>query len=86
MTVNKVFVVGSGLMGSGISQVCAQAGVEVLLYDIDPEALKKAVKNMEWSLNKFFEKGKIAEDGATVMKRVRTVTDFSRCRKRRSAD
>ncbi len=77
MTVNKVFVVGSGLMGSGISQVCAQAGVEVLLYDIDPEALKRAVKNMEWSLNKFFEKGKIAEDGATVMKRVRTVTDFS---------
>ncbi|HIJ40845.1 MAG TPA: 3-hydroxybutyryl-CoA dehydrogenase, partial [Deltaproteobacteria bacterium] len=44
MTVNKVFVVGSGLMGSGISQVCAQAGVEVLLYDIDPEALKRAVK------------------------------------------
>ena len=77
MTVNKVFVVGSGLMGSGISQVCAQAGVEVLLYDIDPEALKRAVKSMEWSLNKFFEKGKIAEDGATVMKRVRTVTDFS---------
>ena len=77
MTVNKVFVVGSGLMGSGISQVCAQAGIEVLLYDIDPEALKRAVKSMEWSLDKFFEKGKIAEDGATVMKRVRTVTDFS---------
>jgi 3-hydroxybutyryl-CoA dehydrogenase len=77
MTVNKIFVVGSGLMGSGISQVCAQAGVEVLLYDINPEALQKAVKSMEWSLNKFFEKGKITEDGATVMKRVRTVTDFS---------
>jgi len=78
MTIDKVFVVGSGLMGSGISQVCAQAGVEVLLYDIDPEALKKAVKSMEWSLNKFFEKGKITEDGATVMKRVQTVTDFSK--------
>jgi 3-hydroxybutyryl-CoA dehydrogenase len=78
MTIDKVFVVGSGLMGSGISQVCAQAGVEVLLYDIDPEALKKALKNMEWSLNKFFEKGKITEDGATVMKRVQTVTDFSK--------
>ena len=77
MTVNKVFVVGSGLMGSGISQVCAQAGVEVLLYDIDSKALERAVKNMEWSLNKFFEKGKIAEDGATVMKRVQTVSDFS---------
>ena len=78
MAVNKVFVVGSGLMGSGISQVCAQAGVEVLLYDIDPKALEKAVKSMEWSLNKFFEKGKISEDGVTVMKRVSTVTDFSR--------
>ncbi len=77
MTVNKIFVVGSGLMGSGISQICAQAGVEVLLYDINPEALQKAVKSMEWSLNKFFEKGKITKDGATVMKRVRTVTDFS---------
>lgn len=77
MTINKVFVVGSGLMGSGISQVCAQAGIEVLLYDIDPEALKRAVKGMEWSLNKFFEKGKITEDGATVMKRVRTVSAFS---------
>ena len=77
MTINKIFVVGSGLMGSGISQVCAQAGLDVLLYDIDKEALERAVKNMEWSLNKFFEKGKITEDGATVMKRVRTVSDFS---------
>jgi 3-hydroxybutyryl-CoA dehydrogenase len=77
MTIQKVFVVGSGLMGSGISQVCAQAGLDVLLYDIDKEALERAVKNMEWSLNKFFEKGKITEDGATVMKRVRTVSDFS---------
>ena len=77
MTISKVFVVGSGLMGSGISQVCAQAGLDVLLYDIDEEALERAVKNMAWSLNKFFEKGKITEDGATVMKRVRTVSDFS---------
>jgi 3-hydroxybutyryl-CoA dehydrogenase len=77
MTVNKVFVVGSGLMGSGISQVCAQAGIEVMLYDIDSKALQRAVQGMEWSLNKFFEKGKIAEDSATIMKRVRTVSDFS---------
>ncbi len=77
MTINKIFVVGSGLMGSGIAQVCAQAGIEVLLYDIDSKALERAVRSMEWSLNKFFEKGKIAEDSATIMKRVRTVSDFS---------
>ncbi len=80
MAVNKVFVVGSGLMGSGIAQVCAQAGIEVLLYDIDPDALERALKGMEWSLNKFFEKGKIQEDGATVMKRVKTVSEFSPAR------
>jgi 3-hydroxybutyryl-CoA dehydrogenase len=77
MTIKKVFVVGSGLMGSGISQVFAQAGLDVLLYDIDKKALERAIKNMMWSLNKFFEKGKITEDGATVMKRVRTVSEFS---------
>jgi len=78
MSVNRVFVVGSGLMGSGISQVCAQAGIEVLLYDIDPEALNRAVKGINWSLNKFFEKGKITEDVPTVMGRIGTVSDFSK--------
>jgi 3-hydroxybutyryl-CoA dehydrogenase len=78
MTINKVFVVGSGLMGSGIAQVCAQAGIEVFLYDIDPEALNKALKSIEWSVGKFVEKGKVKEDKATIMDRIRTVTGFSK--------
>ncbi|NTV58266.1 MAG: NAD(P)-binding protein, partial [Deltaproteobacteria bacterium] len=41
--IKKVFIVGSGLMGSGIAQVCAQRGLDVVLYDIDPEALRKAL-------------------------------------------
>jgi len=52
MGINKAFIVGSGLMGSGIAQVCAQAGIEVFMYDITPEALNKALKNIEWSVNK----------------------------------
>ncbi|HDZ89628.1 MAG TPA: 3-hydroxyacyl-CoA dehydrogenase family protein [Deltaproteobacteria bacterium] len=78
MTVDRVFIVGSGLMGSGIAQVCAQSGIEVFLYDIDAENLRKALKSIEWSANKFFEKGKIEEDAATVVERIRTVSDFSR--------
>lgn len=78
MDIRKVFIVGSGLMGSGISQVCAQAGIAVFLYDIDREALNRALKNIEWSANKFFEKGKIKEDAATVMQRIKTVSDFSK--------
>ena len=78
MTIEKAFIVGSGLMGSGIAQVCAQAGIEVFLYDIDPEALNKALKSIEWSVSKFVEKGKVKEDRATIMDRIRTVTGFSK--------
>lgn len=77
MGIRKVFIVGSGLMGSGIAQVCAQAGIEVIIYDIDPEALDRALKNVEWSVNKFIEKGKVKEDRATIIGRIRTVSDFS---------
>ena len=56
MDIKKVFIVGSGLMGSGIAQVCAQRGLEVVLYDIDGEALKRALKGIEWSVGKFIEK------------------------------
>lgn len=77
MTIEKVFIVGSGLMGGGIAQACAQAGIEVFLYDVDPEALKRALKSIEWSVGKFVEKGKVREDRAAVMERIRPVIDFS---------
>ncbi len=77
MGINKAFIVGSGLMGSGIAQVCAQAGIEVFLYDISAEALKKALKNIEWSVSKFVEKGKLTEDRDTIMNRITTVSDLS---------
>ena len=74
MGINKALIVGSGLMGSGIAQVCAQAGIQVLLYDITPEALNKALKNIEWSVNKLVEKGKLKEDSTTIMGRIKTVS------------
>jgi len=75
--IKKVFVVGSGLMGSGIAQVCAQSGLDVVLYDIDPEALRKALKSIEWSVAKFVEKGELKEDKTAIMNRIKTVSDFS---------
>jgi 3-hydroxybutyryl-CoA dehydrogenase len=50
MTIRKVLVVGSGLMGSGIAQVCAQAGINVVLNDVSEEALTRARKNIGWSV------------------------------------
>ena len=75
MNVKQVMVMGSGLMGSGIAQVCAQAGIGVILTDVADEALDKAMKNIAWSVGKFAEKGKIAEDKAAVMKRIVATTD-----------
>lgn len=77
MEKGKMFIVGSGLMGSGIAQVCAQSGLEVNLYDIDPEALNKALKSIEWSVSKFVHKGALKEDKALIMGRIKTVSDFS---------
>ena len=57
MNIENVFIVGSGLMGSGIAQVCAQSGLRVILNDVRPEALAKSLKDISWSVMKFVEKG-----------------------------
>ncbi|MBI5606621.1 MAG: 3-hydroxyacyl-CoA dehydrogenase family protein [Deltaproteobacteria bacterium] len=74
MAFKKVLVVGSGTMGNGIAQVCAQKGLEVTISDISQEVLDKAVKNIRWSVNKFVEKGKLQENLETIMGRIRTST------------
>jgi 3-hydroxybutyryl-CoA dehydrogenase len=70
MAMEKIMVVGAGLMGSGIAQVCAQSGVQVFMNDAAKAALDKAVVNIRWSVRKFAEKGKLSEDPDAVMKRI----------------
>jgi 3-hydroxybutyryl-CoA dehydrogenase len=77
MTFKKVFIVGSGLMGSGIAQVCAQAGISVILNDTKREAIENGFKNMAWSVSKLIEKGKLSEDKETILNRISTDNDFS---------
>ncbi len=77
MGIQKIMVVGSGLMGSGIAQVCAQAGCNVLLYDVSDEALQKAVKSIEWSVGKLIEKGTLRETRATIIGRIKMIQDLS---------
>ena len=76
MNIQSIFVVGSGLMGSGIAQVCAQAGLQVCINDVNQEILDKALKSISWSVGKFIEKGKVAQKLETIMGRIRTVTDL----------
>ena len=76
MGIQKIMVVGSGLMGSGIAQVCAQAGLDVLLHDVSHEALQKALKSIEWSVGKLVEKGTLSEARATIIGRIETIQDI----------
>jgi 3-hydroxybutyryl-CoA dehydrogenase len=57
--IKRVGVIGSGQMGRGIAQVFAQAGFDVVLQDIAQDALERAKREIEKSLNKFVEKGQL---------------------------
>ena len=62
MAIDKVAVLGCGLMGAGIAQVCAQAGREVTVIEVSEELLKKGLGGIEKQLGKMVEKGKLAAD------------------------
>lgn len=68
----KIGIVGSGAMGSGIAQVLATAGNEVLLYDSNPIAIERAGKNLEAQFQKLAEKGKMKfEEAETYFDNIR---------------
>ncbi|HEX6990193.1 MAG TPA: 3-hydroxybutyryl-CoA dehydrogenase [Bacillota bacterium] len=58
MEIHTVFVAGAGQMGAGIAQVCAESGLEVLLYDLVPEATEHGLATIRKFLNRSVEKGR----------------------------
>lgn len=76
MNIDTVFIVGAGLMGSGIAQVCAQSRIQVILNDVNQEAIDKGLKNISWSVDKLIEKGKLTQDRDAILDRVKTSTDW----------
>lgn len=67
MQINKVGVLGAGTMGAGIAQICAEAGLGVILVDVDAAVIEKAVKGINKAWQKALEKGKL--DEAAIAKR-----------------
>lgn len=66
MTIKKVMVIGAGQMGSGIAQVNAQAGFDVLLYDANQEAIEKGLQHIEKLLIRAVDKERITENEKTA--------------------
>jgi len=77
MEIKKMFVVGAGLMGSGIAQVSASAGLEVILYDVAPEAVERAIQNIEWSAGKLVEKQKVQGPLQAIMDRITSTENLA---------
>jgi 3-hydroxybutyryl-CoA dehydrogenase len=73
VTIEKLGVVGLGQMGQGIAQVAAQAGLDVVLVDADPEFARRALAKLTVTLGKLVDKGKLtAEARDQVLGRMRT--------------
>ncbi|MEN3360644.1 MAG: 3-hydroxybutyryl-CoA dehydrogenase [Mycobacteriales bacterium] len=73
----KLAVIGAGLMGSGIAQVAAQAGWEVVLRDVTDEALARGRAGVESSYRRFVGKGRLTGDEmAAGLARISTTTDL----------
>ena len=75
--VERVGVVGCGLMGSGIAEVSARAGLDVLVREIDADALAAGRARVERSLARAAERGKLTpEEAAAALARLRFTTDL----------
>ena len=64
MQINKVGVVGCGLMGHGIAQICAQAGCDVVVREVDQERLDAGIAKIDKQLGRAVEKGKLEQADA----------------------
>lgn len=74
--VSKVGVIGAGVMGHGIAEVCAISGYYVILTDVNEDILKKALERIRWSLDSINKKGELKEEPDVILSRIKVTTDL----------
>jgi 3-hydroxybutyryl-CoA dehydrogenase len=78
MSLSRIGVVGAGIMGSGIAQVSAASGLEVVLVDVSDEALNRGLNNIGTSLDRLVKKEQLnSTQRDTVLGRIRTSTAYA---------
>src|SRR5439155_21746443 len=78
MAIQKVGVVGFGQMGSGIAQVCAMAGFDVLAREIDQKFIDNGLKRVDGSLARVVKSGKMTEaDAKAARDRIHGTTSLA---------
>jgi 3-hydroxybutyryl-CoA dehydrogenase len=79
MEVRKPFVLGAGIMGAGIGQLCAQNGYDVDIVDMSDDVVQRAKSKIQRGLEKRIEKGKITEtDMTSVLSRMHWSTEMEK--------
>jgi 3-hydroxybutyryl-CoA dehydrogenase len=78
MTFSTIGIIGAGTMGSGIAQVCAGAGLKVVMLDISDAAVARGVSSISAGLERLVKKDKLkAADSAALQARIRGTTQYS---------
>ncbi|MFF2289982.1 3-hydroxyacyl-CoA dehydrogenase family protein [Peribacillus butanolivorans] len=78
--INRIAVIGAGIMGNGIAQVIGTAGIHVNLYDIDQASLNKAFSTIEKNLDLMTQKSILdIEAKSTILKRISGTTNLKEC-------
>ncbi len=87
MEISKVGVIGCGLMGHGITQICAQAGWDVVVRESSQERLDAGLGQIEKQLARALEKGKASQEDADAARaRIQPTLDLRRPRRLRPRD
>ncbi|OCA88815.1 3-hydroxybutyryl-CoA dehydrogenase [Pseudobacillus wudalianchiensis] len=77
MEVKKLMIIGAGQMGSGIAQVCAQAGYEVLLNDLKDELVRRGLGVIEKNLSRQVQKERLTDgEKAEILQRISKSTNL----------
>ncbi|MBT5266985.1 MAG: 3-hydroxybutyryl-CoA dehydrogenase [Rhodospirillaceae bacterium] len=74
----RIGIIGAGQMGSGIAHVCAVAGLDVRMLDVQPDQLEKSLNGIRANMMRQVSRGKIPEEQVTAaLARVSTGTDYA---------
>ncbi len=75
--INKITVLGSGIMGHGIAQISAMNGYDVVLRDVEQKFLDNAMNKIRWSLDKLVEKNKISkQESDKIFARIKPIVEL----------
>lgn len=79
MAIERVGIIGGGLMGSGIAEVCARAGSDVVVHEINADTAEAALRRIEGSLARAVDRGKLeTTERDETLDRITVSTDLDR--------